>query len=148
MFLPSKHLLSAFYKKLPSKNPSKNLVFTPSKNPSKKHFLLENLLRTLLRSVQLHDPLVCTLKFKGVSLRDGFGSLMLLLRSRGPGKEPQTPSNTKIRKKKKRKKYKTPHRGWGPENTKKYRKNTKIVIFGPLLYFFSIFFVFLGPPPG
>ena len=28
MFLPSKHLLSAFYKKLPSKNPSKNLVFT------------------------------------------------------------------------------------------------------------------------
>ena len=63
MFLPSKHLLSAFYKKLPSKNPSKNLVFTekplqaPSKNPSKKHLLLENLLRTLLRSVLLHDPL-------------------------------------------------------------------------------------------
>ena len=27
-FLPSKHLLSAFYKALPSKNPSKNLVFT------------------------------------------------------------------------------------------------------------------------
>ena len=48
---------------LPSKNPSKNLVFTeipyraPSKNPSKKHLLLENLLRTLLRSVPLHDPL-------------------------------------------------------------------------------------------
>ena len=64
MFLPSKHLLSAFYKTLPSKNPSKNLVFTlkkplqaPSKNPSKKHLLLENLLRTLLRSVRLHDPL-------------------------------------------------------------------------------------------
>ena len=63
MFLPSKHLLSAFYKKLPSNNPSKNLVFTenplqvPSKNPSKKHLLLENLLRTLLRSVRLHDPL-------------------------------------------------------------------------------------------
>ena len=63
VFLPSKHLLSAFYKTLPSKNPSKNLVFTknphkaPSKNPSKKHFLLENLLRTLLRSVRLHDPL-------------------------------------------------------------------------------------------
>ena len=56
-------LLSAFYKTLPSKNPSKNLVFTenplqaPSKNPSKKPLLLENLLRTLLRSVQLHDPL-------------------------------------------------------------------------------------------
>ena len=48
---------------LPSKNPSKNLVFTenplqaPSKNPSKKHLLLKNLLRTLLRSVRLHDPL-------------------------------------------------------------------------------------------
>ena len=61
MFLPSKHLLSAFYKTPPSKNPSKNLVFTenplqaPSKNPSKKHLLLENLLRTLLRSVLLHD---------------------------------------------------------------------------------------------
>ena len=60
-------LLSAFYKTLPSKspykNPSKNPVFTekplqaPSKNPSKKHLLLENLLRTLLRSVRLHDPL-------------------------------------------------------------------------------------------
>ena len=48
---------------LPSKNPSKNPVFTenplqvPSKNTSKKHLLLENLLRTLLRSVLLHDPL-------------------------------------------------------------------------------------------
>ena len=44
VFLPSKHLLrnlSAFYETLPSKNPSKNLVFTenPSKNPSKKHLL-------------------------------------------------------------------------------------------------------------
>ena len=29
----------------------------PSKNPSKKHLLLENLLRTPLRSVRLHDPL-------------------------------------------------------------------------------------------
>ncbi len=29
----------------------------PSKNPSKKHLLLKNLLRTLLRSVRLHDPL-------------------------------------------------------------------------------------------
>ena len=63
VFLPSKHLLSAFYEKLPSKNPSKNLVVTetplqaPSKNPSKKRLLLENLLRTLLRSVRLHDPL-------------------------------------------------------------------------------------------
>ena len=56
VFLPSKHLLSAFYKTLTSKNPSKSLVFTedpywrllrtllrrfavrePSKNPSKKH---------------------------------------------------------------------------------------------------------------
>ena len=29
----------------------------PSQNPSKKHLLVENLLRTLLRSVRLHDPL-------------------------------------------------------------------------------------------
>ena len=63
VFLPSKHLLSAFYKTLPSKNPSKNPVLTekplqaPSKNLSRKHLLLENLLRTLLRSVRLHDPL-------------------------------------------------------------------------------------------
>ena len=65
VFLPSKHLLSAFYTTLPSKNPSKNLflynsieiVEVPSKNPSKKHLLLENLLRILLRSVRLHDPL-------------------------------------------------------------------------------------------
>ena len=42
VFLPSKHLLSAFYKTLPSKNPSKNLFFT--KNPYRR------LLRTLLRS--------------------------------------------------------------------------------------------------
>ena len=41
VFLPCKHLLSAFYKTLPSKNPSKNLVFT-EKNPYKR------LLRTLL----------------------------------------------------------------------------------------------------
>ena len=45
VLLPSKHLLSAFYETL------------PSKNPSKKHLLLMNLLRTLLRSVRLHDPL-------------------------------------------------------------------------------------------
>ena len=41
VFLPSKHLLSAFYKTLASKNPSKNLVF--AKNPYKR------LVRTLLR---------------------------------------------------------------------------------------------------
>ena len=63
VFLPSKHLLSAFYETLPSKNPSKNLIFaenplqSPSKSPSKKHLVLKNLLRTLLRSVRLHDPL-------------------------------------------------------------------------------------------
>ena len=63
VFLSSKHPLSAFYKTLPSKNPSENLVFTknpykaPYRNPSKQHLLLENLLRTLLRSVRLHDPL-------------------------------------------------------------------------------------------
>ena len=51
-------LLSTF-----SKSPSKNVVSTenplkaPSENPSKKHLLLENLLRTLQRSVSLHDPL-------------------------------------------------------------------------------------------
>ena len=66
VLLPSKRLLSAFYNTPPSKDPSKNLCLywnpceTPSKNPSKKHLLLENLLRTLLRSVRLHDPLgVC-----------------------------------------------------------------------------------------
>ena len=65
--LNSKHLLSAFYEALPSKNTSKNLVLlktltgAPSKNPSKKHLLLKNLLRNLLRIVRLHDPLVCTL---------------------------------------------------------------------------------------
>ena len=42
VFLPSKHLLSAFYETLPFKNPSKNLVFT--ENP------YWRLLRTLLRS--------------------------------------------------------------------------------------------------
>ena len=64
MLLPSKHLLSAFFKTLPSKNPTKNQAClyrkplqAPSKNPSKKHLLLENLLRTLLRSVRLHDLL-------------------------------------------------------------------------------------------
>ena len=58
-------LLSTFYETLPSKNPSKNLVFTfrwkplqaPSKNPSKKHLLLKSLLRNLLRRVRLHGPL-------------------------------------------------------------------------------------------
>ena len=49
MFLPAKHLLSAFYKTLLSKNPSKNLVFNESP--------YRRLLRTLLRSVLLHDPL-------------------------------------------------------------------------------------------
>ena len=53
-------LLSAFYKMLPSKNPS-NLCWkplqAPSKNPSKKHLLPESLLRTLLKSVLLQDPL-------------------------------------------------------------------------------------------
>ena len=57
-------LLSAFYNTPPLlrtllrtsvsiENPYK----APSKNPSKKHLLVENLLRTLLRSVRLHDPL-------------------------------------------------------------------------------------------
>ena len=36
---------------------TENPYEVPSKNPSKKHLLLDNLLRTLLRSVQLHDPL-------------------------------------------------------------------------------------------
>ena len=43
VFLPSKHLPSAFYEMLPSKNPSKNLVFT-EENPYRRR------LRTLLRS--------------------------------------------------------------------------------------------------
>ena len=57
-------LLSAFYNTPPpSKNPSKNPCpywkpyKVPSKNPSKKALPLKNLLRTLLRSVRLHDPL-------------------------------------------------------------------------------------------
>ena len=69
VFLPSKHLLSGFYEKLPSKNPSKNLVFTEnplqarSKNPSKNRLLLENLLRTLLRvACGCMTPLVCALE--------------------------------------------------------------------------------------
>ena len=68
MFLPSKHLLRAFYETLPSKNPSKNLIFTeeplqaPSQNPSKKHLLLKSLLRTLRRvACGCMTPLVCTL---------------------------------------------------------------------------------------
>ena len=63
IFLPSKDLLSApSFETLPSKNPSKNLVFTetenplqaPSKNPSKKHLLLKNLLTTLPRNLLLY----------------------------------------------------------------------------------------------
>ena len=63
VFLPSQHLLSVFYNTPPSKNPSKNPCpylnpyKVPSKNPSKKALPLKNLLRTLLRSVRLHDPL-------------------------------------------------------------------------------------------
>ena len=44
-------------------------------------------------------------------------------------------------------KYKIPLFGLGPE-TKKLQKNTKMVIFGPFLYFFGNFFVFSGPKPG
>ena len=79
-------LLSAFYETLrsknPSKNPSKNLVFTqnlyraPSKNPSKKHLLLENLLRTLLRSVRLHDPLGVRPKREKVQASSGAERLL------------------------------------------------------------------------
>ena len=46
------------------------------------------------------------------------------------------------------KKYKIPHPGSAPKIRRKYRKNTKMVIFGPFSYFFGIFFVFLGPDPG
>ena len=42
VFLPSKHLLSAVYETLPSKNPSKSLVFTEDPH--------RNLLSTLLIS--------------------------------------------------------------------------------------------------
>ena len=73
VFLPSRHLLSAFYKTLPSKN----LVFTenplqaPSKNPSEKHLLLENLLRTLLRvACCCMTPLVCTLALQSLKTLD------------------------------------------------------------------------------
>ena len=62
MFVPSKHLLSAFYATLPSKRPSKNLAFTESPHRC--------LLRTLLRRTYFEQPsknpfktpLVCTLK--------------------------------------------------------------------------------------
>ena len=78
----TKHLLSAFYKTIPSKKPSKNPAFAekplqaPSKNPSKKHLLLENLLRTFLRSVRLHDPLgVHPIAGGWTSIGDLFGIL-------------------------------------------------------------------------
>ena len=58
--------------------------------------------------------------------------------------KPLDPGNTK----KLRKKYKIPHPGLAPENTKKIPKNTKMVIFGPFSYFFGIFFVFSGANPG
>ena len=64
VFQPSKHLLGAFYKTLPSKNPSKNLVFTenpnrtPSKNPSKKQLLFREPSKNPSKSrVLSHDPL-------------------------------------------------------------------------------------------
>ena len=62
VFLPCKHLLSAFYEMLPSKNAvlTENSDKAPSKDHSKKHLLLTSLLRTLLRKVLLHDPVgVC-----------------------------------------------------------------------------------------
>ena len=72
MFLPSKHLLSAFYETLPSKNPSKSLVFTenplqaPSKNPSKKALAVREPSKNPSKSrVRLHGPLVvCTLEME------------------------------------------------------------------------------------
>ena len=74
--------------------------------------------------------------------------LALGLRSRGPGKELKNPWNPKITKKI-RKKYKTPVPGWGPKNTKKkYRKNTRVVIFMTTFVVLRYFFVFLGPHPG
>ena len=51
-----------------------------------------------------------------------------------------------------RKKYekftKSPTPGRTPKIRKKYRKNTKMAQKSPFLYFFCIFFVFLGPDPG
>ena len=42
VFLPSKHLPSAFYETLPSENPSKNLVFTENPLPSRPKLLQKN----------------------------------------------------------------------------------------------------------
>ena len=61
-------------------------------------------------------------------------------------KTPQTPENT-------RKKNQIPHpRGWPPEmrekNTENAKTAPKIAVFGPFLYFFGIFSVFLGVNPG
>ena len=49
VFLPSKRLLSAFYKTLPSKNPSKNLVF--AENPYSR--LLGFLLRLTVQKLDV-----------------------------------------------------------------------------------------------
>ena len=64
MFLPSKRLLSAFYNPPPllrtllrTHVPTETLTRRLPKNPSKKALPLKKLLRTLLRSVRLHDPL-------------------------------------------------------------------------------------------
>ena len=62
-------------------------------------------------------------------------------------KSPKPPKTPKYEKIPKKKNTKPPTLG-GAQNTKKIPKNTKMVIFGPLLYFFGIFFVFLGPTLG
>ena len=69
MFLPSEHLPSAFYETFPSKNPSKNLVFTD--NPYRR------LLRTLLRST--HWNLL------GEGIRAGVRRVKGSRLKRGPG---------------------------------------------------------------
>ena len=89
-------LLSAFYNTRPSENPSKNLCLywnpyqAPSKNPSKKHLLIENLLRTLLRSARLHDPLGVRPTEIASDFRDKRGGL-------GPAASPRRPLETVLR---------------------------------------------------
>ena len=64
-----------------------------------------------------------------------------------PGIELKNPSSPEIRKNI-RKSNEIPHPGSGPENAKKYSKNTKSVIFGPFRVFFCIFVCIFGSDPG
>ena len=63
---------------------------------------------------------------------------------KGGGTEPKSPWILKTRKKLRKKNTKSPTPGCPPKIRKKYRKNAKMVISGPFVYFFRIF----GGQPG